>query len=315
MFLIIGGSNSLTNRLYAKLRARGHRSCFWPSDSFPLESWVALETGPPPKGRFWLPGIGQQSLSLQEIEGVYWWFYEGPALLKAPPVEGETPEQAARRQRQELDACLLTAYHLMDCPWINPPGSVLNHRYKVEQLTEATALGFTIPDSLMSNDPQAIAAFYQDCQGEVVVKSVATTGVPSRLTQAQLSQWQKNGESKPATRLFQRFIPGTDVRVHVVGQRLFASEVLSDHWVSKVDLKDPQPVSIPDALAQQCLTLCEKLNLVLAGIDFRKTSDGEYVFLEANPSPQYPAYEDRNHYPISDAIVEALIRGVGAKHR
>jgi glutathione synthase/RimK-type ligase-like ATP-grasp enzyme len=50
-----------------------------------------------------------------------------------------------------------------------------------------------------------------------------------------------------------------------------------------------------------------ELGLVYGAIDLILTPDGEYVFLEVNPSGEWGMLERDLNYPISDAIAHALI--------
>ncbi len=43
-------------------------------------------------------------------------------------------------------------------------------------------------------------------------------------------------------------------------------------------------------------------------IDWRLTPQGEYVFLEANPSPMFIQFERRTSFPITQKLVNLLIK-------
>jgi hypothetical protein len=69
-------------------------------------------------------------------------------------------------------------------------------------------------------------------------------------------------------------------------------------------------IKLPDEIEAQCLEIARALGLVLTGIDIRRTNDGEYVFLEANPSPVFTYFEDRTEgIDVSGALVDLLIAG------
>ncbi len=299
MFLILGGSNSITNRIYAKLKVRGQRVAFWDAKSFPAGSRLAGDESTPAQGYWALDSHSRRRVPLAEIEGAYWWFYDG-ITMPAAGMQSDDPG----RYYTELESCLLNFLHNLDCFWINPPRTVFEHRFKGEHLALARRLGFTIPDTLIANDPDAIRAFFDRHDGDIIFKSVSSTGVPEKMEPEYL-----DSDDLLIPQMYQQFIPGTDVRVHLVNDEIFATEVHSDHWVSKRDILDPKPLVIPDDVAEKCIALRKALGLVLAGIDFRKTLEGRYYFLEANPSPQFQTYEDRARQPISDCLVDALIAG------
>lgn len=294
MFLILGEPNALTNRLYAKLKTRGKRVGFLNPKMFPTQLSVAAATDEADSGFLQL-SPESPPIALDEIEGVYWWFYSGIGLQ-------------ASAHYHDFETSFFSTLLQLECLWVNPPQAIWNHAYKLFQAQEAAALGALIPESLLSNDLTSIEAFIQTHQGQVIIKNITATGVPQRISSQTIESIRLNAEAtQPA--LFQHYIEGTDVRVHVVDQCLFATEILSEHLVSKIDIAHPQRHTLPDEIAELCLRLNQHFGLVLSGIDFRRSPEGQYYFLEANPSPQYPVYEDRNQYPISEAIVQYLTTG------
>jgi glutathione synthase/RimK-type ligase-like ATP-grasp enzyme len=48
----------------------------------------------------------------------------------------------------------------------------------------------------------------------------------------------------------------------------------------------------------------------MSGIDVRRTSEGEYVFLEANPAPMFMHFERMTGYPVSDRLAKLLGDGM-----
>ena len=99
--------------------------------------------------------------------------------------------------------------------------------------------------------------------------------------------------------LFQRRIRGADVRVHVVGESLFAEWIESgaiDYRFTS-EATGPNRYSIcevPDNVATACHAYCRAEGLSFAGIDFKvPKDDGGWVALEANQMPGYESYDRR----------------------
>jgi glutathione synthase/RimK-type ligase-like ATP-grasp enzyme len=104
----------------------------------------------------------------------------------------------------------------------------------------------------------------------------------------------------------------------VVGAEVFASEIGS----SAVDYRYPRnvderpainPVCLAEELAHRCRQLAASLGLVVAGIDLRRTPDGDWYCFEVNTSPGFTYYEQSTGQPIADAIARLLAapRAVG----
>jgi len=114
---------------------------------------------------------------------------------------------------------------------------------------------------------------------------------------------------------FHAFIPGENVRVHTVGDQLFATRVHShavDYRYAHRDGFDVEmePTVLPPAIAQACLRIARELDLLLTGIDLKETPDGDFYCFEVNPSPGFLYYEKHAGQPISLALAELLHRGV-----
>jgi hypothetical protein len=91
---------------------------------------------------------------------------------------------------------------------------------------------------------------------------------------------------------FQAWVPGPDVRVHVVGDDTFAARVATPatdyRYPDRSGAPAPQVtrLEISDGLAERCVVLTQRLGLEFAGIDLRMPPDREPVCLEVNPSPR-----------------------------
>jgi glutathione synthase/RimK-type ligase-like ATP-grasp enzyme len=101
------------------------------------------------------------------------------------------------------------------------------------------------------------------------------------------------------------------VRVHVVGSRWFATEVVSgadDYRYATRQGSESQlrPYELPDEVAARCLALAKALDLPLAGIDLRHSIDDDWVCFEVNPSPCFSFYEQQAAQPITRAVAELL---------
>jgi glutathione synthase/RimK-type ligase-like ATP-grasp enzyme len=108
--------------------------------------------------------------------------------------------------------------------------------------------------------------------------------------------------------LIQDYIPGHDVRVHVVGERTFPVAVISDAIDYRFDEADTQyrVIELPAVLAQMCVKFAADQGLLLSGFDFRRTGDGDWYCLEVNPVPTFLPYEAATGLGIADAVLDEL---------
>ena len=67
-------------------------------------------------------------------------------------------------------------------------------------------------------------------------------------------------------------------------------------------------IALPDDCADRCVALARAARLPLAGIDFRRTDDGEWYCFEINPSPGFTYYQQATGAPIAAAIARLLAK-------
>jgi glutathione synthase/RimK-type ligase-like ATP-grasp enzyme len=173
--------------------------------------------------------------------------------------------------------------------------------------------GLLTPPTLVTNDPEAAHRFYEDCQGEVVYKSLS--GIRSIVRRLGADQLARLSLLRHGPAQFQSFIPGENVRVHTVGAQLFATRVHSEavdyRYASREGGNvEMEPTILPPDIAESCLRLARQLDLLLTGIDLKETPDGDYYCFEVNPCPGFLYYESYTGQPISKALADLLHYGL-----
>jgi D-alanine-D-alanine ligase-like ATP-grasp enzyme len=66
------------------------------------------------------------------------------------------------------------------------------------------------------------------------------------------------------------------------------------------------PIKTPAEILQQSQAIANAFNLEWTAIDWRRKTTGEYVFLEANPSPMFLYFEQQTGFPITQKLIELL---------
>jgi len=191
--------------------------------------------------------------------------------------------------------------------WVNGWDGYHLHQTKPAALARVAELGVPVPETVLTNDPDGLIEFI-DRHSHCIFKPVQGGAHTRRLELRHLTDDNlENLRQAPVT--LQEEIPGTDVRVFVAGERVFACEVRS----ASVDFRDdPDPeivaVDLPEEIADRSLRIARRLHLLWTGIDFRRTAEGRYVFLEANPSPMFLGFEHRCGLPLTEALADVLQR-------
>jgi RimK-like ATP-grasp domain len=312
--LIIGAeSDAHAAFIHQKIHARGAKACYFNSHRFPAAMRLSLDIPPNSRrneatptefGRMFDPGQnGELGFSLSEIQSVYWRYHMGIAL----PADCQDPHLRDMAYR-EIESMIGSLFRMLPCHWVNSPEAIQMHVYKAYQLQLMAKSGIRIPHTLVSNDSDAVIAFYERMQGRVIYKPVRGGAHTARLLPEDLKP-DRLAELAKAPVQFQEMIDGVDVRIYWLDGEAFAGEIRA----TTLDFRDdPQapivPIALPDAVRVDCGTIAKQLLLLFSGIDARRTPQGEYVFLEANPCPMFIHFEQRSGYPISDRLVDLLLQ-------
>ena len=171
--------------------------------------------------------------------------------------------------------------------------------------------GFSVPATLVTNDPAAARRFHER-HHRVVYKSIS--GVRSIVRELGGEDGHRLELIRWCPVQFQEYVPGTDVRVHVVGRETFATRIVSDRVDYRYAGQDGgstllEEHQLSDGVAERCADLAADLDLPLAGIDLRITDGGRVVCFEVNPSPAFSYYESHTGQPIAAAVARLLLPG------
>lgn len=302
MIVIIGAPDEAHSAfMHEKIRRRGERAAYLDTRLFPAHMPLSLTPSQAETGRIRLEG---QHIPLADIRTVYWRYHMGIEL--PPEIQDPFLQNMAHR---EIESAMGSLLRMLDCLWVNSPEAVAMHAYKIHQLRLLHQAGIRIPDTLVTNDPEAVRAFYEAHHGRVIYKPVRG-GAHTETLRAEDLQAERLKELAKSPVQFQECIDGVDVRVYLVGKELFPAEIRSETLDFRADPRAKiVPLALPDAVAADCFKLAELLGLVFSGIDVRRTPEGEYVFLEGNPAPMFIHFEQQAGYPISDRLTDLLIAG------
>ncbi len=218
------------------------------------------------------------------------------------------PAPAIAGAPDALDRALYTFAEVADARVLSRPSAMAANHAKPYQLAQLEALGFAVPETLVTTDAEAARAFVARHR-EVIYKSVS--GVRSRVARVGEAQIARLDDLRWCPTQLQRRVAGRDVRVHVVGEAVFACEVLS----CADDYRYPgagdaptrlRSVKLPAEVAGRCRAASRALGLPLAGVDLRRGDDGRWYAFEVNPSPAFTCFEVDDARPIAAAVARWL---------
>ncbi len=250
--------------------------------------------------------VGRRHVALREVSAVYVRLMDFRNL----PEYRRLPEDDPERMRCALVMDEISA-------WVDvSPGRVVNRTSAMAsngskpyqgQLIERH--GLRTPETLITNDPEQARAFYAS-RDRVVYKSAS--GVRSIVQTMTAADAERLELVRACPVQFQTWVPGMDVRVHVIGGEVFATAVTTtatDYRYAARQVDEAarlEAYELDGEVATRCVALAADLGLEFAGVDLKLTPDGEVYCFEVNPSPAYTYFEDQTKQPIAAALARHL---------
>ncbi len=210
---------------------------------------------------------------------------------------------AARLMENESGRALSGLFRLPHGLWVNHPAAQAEASLKISQLEIARRIGFVVPRTLVTNDPEAVTDFYHSCDRQMIYKLIDESSwdyfpdfeVPKGLPTLPFreSDLAHLGQVALGLHLFQQRVDKiADIRVTVVGQKIFAVRIESQQGKGRVDFRldysvPMAPYDLPDDIAGKCLMLLQKLGLNYGAIDLCLDPNGRHTFLEINAQGQW----------------------------
>lgn len=211
-------------------------------------------------------------------------------------------------------------YSLQNVVWVNHPLRDKHCEAKILQLKRASDLGFRIPRTCITSDKETAEQFLSEFPTGVVCKAL---GMPlieepeqDYFIFSQHVASLKNVESAEVQMcplIFQEKIESKrDVRVTVVGEKVFSAEVLIEpdseeqlDWRVLDQGISFRNIALPSELEQKCVELVKSFGLNFGALDLVLNENGFY-FLEINPAGEWGWLQARLGFPIAEALVDVL---------
>lgn len=315
----------------AALERVGHEPVRLNSDEIPAEARISMSWGgnePSFDATIDVLTSGR-TMNATMVRSIWW---RRPAFFAIPD---DLSLQEIEFATDEVDHALRSLWASLDCYWISEPERIRRASWKGEQLMRARRLGFEVPRTLITTDPDDARQFFYACGKQMVFKVMTDPflgaanlsrkhpdeciepyqTVTTLVTEHDLDMLDS---VRAAPCLFQEYVPKkVELRVTVIGEKLFAAEIHSQEneqtavdW-RNYDVDIPYRVAeLPQPVAEKCLALVKSYGLNFSAIDMIVTPDDRYVFVENNPNGQFIFVENKlPELGMTDELVACLIRG------
>ena len=211
--------------------------------------------------------------------------------------------------------------------WVNPPASKSASNNKALQLKTAVAVGLSVPETLISNNPTDAALFVAEHQ-RVIYKPLSpaawvTTGGDSHLTFTTIVTHEQILAAADAIEyapcIFQKYINKKyEVRSVFMGKTCISAIITSENNKIPVDWRVNylsrdglliDKIELPSEVKEKCFHLMNQLGIVFGSFDFCVDQNDEYFFLEVNPMGQFLWLDTNSHFPMLSMFCDFIESG------
>ena len=316
LLLTHSGDYFTVDRVAEALSRRGAHPFRLDTDRFPMA--VKLVAKISNSGLNYRLDYGEQSISTEQVLAVWMRRIWQPHLSKdlAPQFQAGCIQESSAALHGFLD-------NLQEARWLDDLQRIEQAENKLRQLKVARKVGLRIPRTLVTNNPQEVREFFPAVEGKMIAKLLTPLSTSMKGSSFFLYTNTVKAEDLLEAEalcyspmIFQEQIPKRrELRVVFVEGNLFVGALDSSRysattmdWRRATSAESPwEPDELPDEVVRGLNALMTKLGLGFGAIDLIETPDGEYVFLEVNPTGEWGMLERDLHYSISGAIADALL--------
>ena len=250
-----------------------------------------------------------------EIDGLYLRCMEPALLPENRQLAGAGMDETGARARSlGFHAALFELIELVELggllPWrvMNRSAAMASNLSKPYQMQRIMESGLRVPETLVSNSPEAVRRFLAS-RRRLIYKSISSVrSIVQELAGPRVGELERI-RALPVQ--FQELLVGTEIRVHVAGEEIFAAEISTTALDYRYAGRDGQAVAmqaceLPGPVREQCFQLSRSLQLPVCGIDLKRTPEGSHYCFEVNPSPGYSYFQENTGQDIAGGIVRYL---------
>ncbi len=265
--------------------------------------------------------IGDRNIDISRFSAV--WLRDFDSTLISPGFGGKFGKFARRFcYEQWNDSYQILVDSLAASEWINRPEANLKASNRLVQLTSAREAGLKTPSTLITNDPNAAAEFFELHDGEIVLKAVHHHGI--EIEGKVYSMYTRSLTKDDLSRLDdlihapcilqERLDKKSELRVTVVGEKVFAAELdtqampncQDDLHRCAISQLPKKAVKLDNATEEACFKIMSKFGLKYGAFDFIVDEKGQSHFLEINPTGDWYWIEHDTKMPITDTMVNLI---------
>ncbi|MYN00842.1 hypothetical protein GTP41_01890 [Pseudoduganella sp. DS3] len=244
-----------------------------------------------------------------------------------PRIPNNLDPRDGKMAKQECDHFVRSVFFSAwdSAVWVNSMEGRRRANSKLLQLREAVSLGFPVPTTLVSNNPNDIREFLDSSDDACIVKPILGTSwiedgrvFVSYTSDIAVDALPADDAIRACPSIYQKkIVKEFEVRIVFFGKQSFALKLHSqDICGAETDWRivdtyrlNVAEIVVPDSVHRFCVRLMTKLKIVHGSFDFAVDSNGNWVFFEVNEAGQFLWMETlAPQLPILDAMTQFLLK-------
>jgi hypothetical protein len=251
-----------------------------------------------------LPTEEGGTVDVRGLDLVWWRRCHGRPTVPDAVTDTQLRKLVVKDNRAALRGTLMAGF---SGTWISDPYATERAQNKLLQLSVASAVGLTVPRTLVSSDPTDVRDFTRAHGGTVIAKTLTgLLGTSLQAGRVTLDSLDDDAEISVSATVYQEEVPGTDhLRVMVFGDAVHAARISSAEldWRLANDMV-VEPVELEPRLSDALRDVTRRLGLRMGVYDLKLRPDGHPVFLEVNPQGQFLFVEGMSDMPLGAAFAD-----------
>jgi len=210
---------------------------------------------------------------------------------------------------------------LPDVVWINHPQANNAMESKIRQLWLASNIGFQIPKTLVSNDPDKVRTHLKKLGGKIITKALYSPLIEEKeedffifTNEIDNIATSDDDQIKLSPCIFQESMtPKVDYRITVIGETVIPVKIESENqsngdldWRTQKEGLKFTYCNLPKEIEGLCRRLVKNNGLLFGAIDLVECK-GKFVFLEINPNGEWGWLQKPNGLPIAETLCKLMI--------
>jgi glutathione synthase/RimK-type ligase-like ATP-grasp enzyme len=246
-------------------------------------------------------------ISKEYLNSIY---YRAPTFLRDIFQDNINEEEQLIRSQWTAFVRSLAVFE--NITWLNNPVDIYKAEIKPYQLFIANKIGFKVPETLITNKTKKLNFDH------IAIKSIDTAiinlGEKEGFVYTEIYKKNEITEEKFLSPFFmqQGLVPKIDIRVTVIEEEVIAIKIFKSDieeinidWRRIKDELNYEIINLPNEIKQLCIDFLKEFNLKFGGIDL-VFHNGNYYFIEINPTGEWSWLQQNTGYKIDTVIVNSL---------